>query len=157
MLTILAPQSHGGNTFPCDYGARIASLGVPPVKITPNCVKYSKLHSRWCNFPSSDASCPPQGMTLLPAPTRLPPPFPRPFPTHPVPTITSAVCVSRFRLCVLPQKNLLFFASLCTGQYRTVAATSCHLSSAPFDGDVGYVVTDTCLLCRRVATRGRGC
>jgi hypothetical protein len=88
---------------------------------------------------------------------KTPPPFPRPLPTRPVPTITLAGCVSRFRLCVLPQKNLLFFASLRTGQYQTVTATSRHLSSAPFDGDVGYVVTDAYLLCRRVDTRGRGC
>ena len=74
MLVILAPQWQGGNTSPCHCEAGIPSLGVPPVKITPNRVKYSKLHSRWCNFPSSDASCPPQGTTLLPAPTRLPPP-----------------------------------------------------------------------------------
>ena len=66
------------------------------------------------------------------------------------------VCL-RFRLCTLPQKNLLFFASLRTGQYQTVTANSRRLSSAPFDGDVGYVVTDAYLLCRRVATRGRGC
>jgi hypothetical protein len=74
MLAILAPQWQGGNTSPCHCEAGIPCLGVPPVKITPNRIKYSKLHSRWCNFPSSDASCPPQGTTLLPVPTRLPPP-----------------------------------------------------------------------------------
>jgi len=74
MHAILAPQWQGGNTSPCHCEARIPSLGVPPVKITPNRVKYSKLHSRWCNFSSSDASCPPQGTTLSPVPTRLPPP-----------------------------------------------------------------------------------
>jgi hypothetical protein len=157
MLTILAPQSHGGNSFPCNCGARIASLGVPSVKITPNRVKYSKLHSRWCNFLSSDVSCPPQGTTLLPAPTRLPPPFPRPLPTRPVPTITLAGCVLRFRLCALSRKILLFFASSRAGQYQTVTTTFCCLSSARFDGDFGYVVTDVYLLCRRVAMRGRGC
>ncbi len=52
MLAILAPQWQGGNTSPCHCEAGIPSLGVPPVKITPNRVKYSKLHSRWCNFPS---------------------------------------------------------------------------------------------------------
>ncbi len=85
------------------------------------------------------------------------PPFPRPLPTCPVPTITSAGCVSRFHLCALPQKILLFFASSRAGQYRTVTATSRHLSSARFNGDVGYVVTDAYLLRRHVATRGRGC
>ena len=88
---------------------------------------------------------------------KTPPPFPRPLPTRPVPTITSAGCVSRFRLCALPRKILLFFASSRAGQYRTVTATSRHLSSARFDGEVGYIVTDAYLLRRRVATRGRGC
>ncbi len=88
---------------------------------------------------------------------KTPPPFPRPLPTRPVPTITSAGCVSCFRLCALPRKILLFFASSRAGQYRTVTATSRHLSSACFDGDVGYVVTDAYLLRRHVATRGRGC
>ncbi len=74
-----------------------------------------------------------------------------------MPTITSAGCGSRFRLCALPRKVLLFFALSCTGQYQTVTATSCCLSSAPFNGDIGYMVTDAYLLCRRVATRGRGC
>ncbi len=88
---------------------------------------------------------------------KTPPPFPRPLLTRPVPTITLAGCVSRFRLCALQQKNLLFFASSRAGQYRTVTATSRRLSSARFDDEVGYVVTDAYLLCRRVATRGRGC
>jgi len=52
MLAILDPQWQGGNTSPCHCEAGIPSLGAPPVKITPNRVKYSKLHSRWCNFPS---------------------------------------------------------------------------------------------------------
>ena len=72
MLAILAPQWQGANTFPCHCEAGILSLGVPPVKITPNRVKYSKLHSRWCNFPLSDALCPPQGTTL--SPDKTPPP-----------------------------------------------------------------------------------
>ena len=38
-----------------------------------------------------------------------------------------------------------------------MTATSRRLSSARFDGDVGYVVTDAYLLRRHVATRGRGC
>ncbi len=102
MLAILAPQWQGGNTSPCHCEAGIPSLGVPPVKITPNRVKYSKLHSRWCNFPSSDASCPPQGTTLSPAPTRLPPPSQDP---------------SRHALCL---------RSLWRGVYRACASAHTH-------------------------------
>ena len=60
-------------------------------------------------------------------------------------------------LHVLPQKNLLFFASLRARQYPTVTATSRRGSSARFNVDVGYVIIDVSLLRRRVATRGRGC
>ena len=38
------------------------------------------------------------------------PPFPRPLPTRPVPTIASAGCISRFRLHALSPKNRQFFA-----------------------------------------------
>jgi hypothetical protein len=56
-----------------------------------------------------------------------------------------------------PTKNSTIFASSRAGQYRTVTATSRRLSSARFNGDIGYVVTDVYLLRRCVATRGRGC
>ena len=49
-LTILAPQWQGGNTSPCHCEARIASLGVPAVKITPNRLNTINYTTRWCNF-----------------------------------------------------------------------------------------------------------
>ena len=52
MLAILASQSHGGDTSTCDCEARIASLWVPAVKITPHRLKYSKLHHTMVQFPS---------------------------------------------------------------------------------------------------------
>jgi hypothetical protein len=51
MLAILASQSHGGNTSPCDCEARIASLLIPAVKITPHHLKY-KLHHTMVQIPS---------------------------------------------------------------------------------------------------------
>jgi hypothetical protein len=50
MLAILASQSHGGNTSLCDCEARIVSLWVPAVKITPHHPKYSKLHHTMVQF-----------------------------------------------------------------------------------------------------------
>ena len=88
---------------------------------------------------------------------KTPPPFPRPLLTRPVPTRASAGCVSCLRLCALPRKNLLFFASLRARQYPTVTATSHHGSSAHFNGDIGHVIIDASLVRHRVATRGRGC
>ncbi len=85
------------------------------------------------------------------------PPVPRPLLTRPVPTRASAGCVLCLRLCVLPQKNLLFFALSRARQYPTVTATSCRGSSARFDGDIGHIIIDASLVCRCVAMCGRGC
>jgi len=157
MLAILAPQWQGGNTSPCYCEAGIPSLGVPPVKITPNRVKYSKLHSRWCNFPSSDASCPPQGTTLLPAPTRLPP-LPKTPPDTPCAyDHFGGVCFAVPPLRA-PTKNSTIFRIVVR---RSIPNHDSHFPSfeqrARFDGEVGYVVTYAYLLRRHVATRGRGC
>ena len=97
---------------------------------------------------------------LSPAPTRLPPPFPRPLLTRPVPTIASAGCILRFRLHALPPKTstiFLFFVSPCARRYPTVTATSCCESSGRFDGDIRNIIIDVSRLCRHVATHGRGC
>ena len=156
MLAILAPQWQGGNTSPCHCEAGIPSLGAPPVKITPNRVKYSKLHSRWCNFPSSDASCPPQGTTLLPAPTRLPPPSQDPS-RHALCLRSLGWGVFRASASARSHKNSTIFRIVARRSIPNHGNHFPSLSSARFDGDVGYVVTDEYLLRRRVATRGRGC
>jgi hypothetical protein len=83
MLAILASQSHGGNTSPCDCEARILSLWVPAVKITPHRLKYSPHHG--ANSIVTHRVPSPRNNTVTRA-NKTPPPFPRPLPTRPVPT-----------------------------------------------------------------------
>ena len=108
MLAILAPQWQGGNTSPCHCEARIASFGVPAVIFTPNPLKYVNYTTRWCNFHRRDTVCPTRHDAVTHA-NKTPPPFPRPLPTRPGPTIASAGCVSRFRVRALPPKKSTIF------------------------------------------------
>ena len=154
MLAILAPQSQGGNTSPCDCEARIASFGVPAVIFTPNPLKYLNYTTRWCHFHRRDTSCPPQRTTLSPAPTRLPPPSQDPS-RHALYLRSRWRGVYRASASARShRKKLIFFASSCACQDRTVTATSRRGSSARFDGDIGYVIIDVSLLRRRVASSG---
>jgi len=154
MLAILAPQWQGGNTSPCHCEARIASFGVPAVIFTPNPLKYVNYTTRWCNFHRRDTSCPTQGTTLSPAPTRLPPPSQDPS--------QRALYLRSRRRGVYRasasarshRKNLLFFASSRACRYPTVTAPSRRGSSTRFDGDIGYVIIDVSLLRHRVASSG---
>jgi hypothetical protein len=150
MLAILASQSHGGNTSPCDCEARIASLGVPVVKITPNRLNTINYTTRWCNFHHGDTSCPPQGTTLSPVSTRLPP-FPRPLPMRPVPTIASAGCISRFHLRALPPKKFTIFCIVMLRCHPTVTAPSHRGSSARFKENIRNIIIDVSLLRCRIA------
>ena len=77
-----------------------------------------------------------------------------PLPTTPPDTPCAYACVGR--VCIV-LANLLFFTSLRARQYPTVTATSRRGSSARFDGDIGHIIIDASLVCRRVATRERGC
>jgi hypothetical protein len=73
MLAILAPQSQGGNTSPCDCGARIASLFFPVVKITPHRLKYGKLHHSDTSRPlPKEQRCHPRQQDSPPLPTTPP-------------------------------------------------------------------------------------
>ena len=110
----------------------------------------------WCNFHHDTSRPLPKERHCHPC-QQDSPPSPRPLPTCPVPTHVSAGCVSCLRLCALPRKNLLFLASLHACQYPTVTATFHRGSSTRFDQDIRYVIIDVSLLCRCVATRGRGC
>jgi hypothetical protein len=137
MLAILAPQWQGGNTSPCHCEARIASRGVPAVKITPNRLNTINYTTRWCNFHHGDTSCPPQGTMLSPASMR------------PVPTIASDA--SRLRLRALPLKKLTIYRIVVLRCHPTVTAPSHRGSSARFDENFRNVIIDVSLLRRRVA------
>ena len=153
MLAILASQSHGGNTFPCDCEARIASIWVPAVKITPHCQKYHKLHHTMVPIPSLHAASPPQGTTLSPAPTRLPPPSHDPS--------RHALCLRSRRWGVFRasasarshRKNRRFDDTSSRHQYRTVTAPSRRTRSSRFVVNFRYVVIDVSLLRHRVVRK----
>jgi hypothetical protein len=150
MLAILASQLHGGNTSQCDCEARIASLGVPAVKITPNRLNTINYTTRWCNFHHGDTSCPPQGTTLSPASTRLPP-LPKTPPDAPCPYY----CVGGVHIALppprAPTEKLTIFCIVMLRCHPTVTAPSHHGSSARFDKNIRNIIIDVSLLRRRVA------
>ena len=88
---------------------------------------------------------------------KTPPPFPRPLPTRPAPTIVSVGGISCFRLRALPPKEYMIFRIGVRAPLPTVTATPRSGSSACFGGDIRHVIIAVSLLCRHVATRGRGC
>ena len=101
---------------------------------------------------------PPQGKTLSPAPTRLPPPFPRPLPTRSVPTRASVRCVSCLRLRALPRKKSTpIFRIVARAIPNGGAATSHRTRTYRFDGDIGHIIIDVSLIRRRISTRRRSC
>jgi hypothetical protein len=82
---------------------------------------------------------------------KTPPPFPRPLPMRPVPTIASSGCISCFRLRALPPKKLTIFRIVVLRCHPTVTAPSHRGSSARFDENIRNVIIDVSLLCCRVA------
>ena len=99
---------------------------------------------------------PPQGKTLSPVPTRLPP-----LPKTPPDTPYAYPCVGAVRIVLAPpraspKKSTPIFCIIARAVPNCGAATS-RTRTYCFDGDIGHIIIDVSLVRRRVSTRRRSC
>jgi hypothetical protein len=108
-------------------------------------------------FPSWHAASPPQGTTLSPAATRLPPLSHDPS--------RHALCLrvhrwGVYRACASARshkKIYSYFLHHCVRNTHLWRSHFRRMRTYRFDGDIGHIIIDVSLVCRRVATRRRSC